>query len=156
MVKLTRIYTRGGDKGKTSLGRGERVANRLSGLAALEPPAAAAGRSTAHGHADERDGQYHHERDREKRRSGHGHDRNEGEQKHDHDEDGGGGDHAPVLPGNAALQPSFGPVSRGVETGLYDRETPGPAPAPTGRTPVAGFFGGRAREHPQSQDERQP
>lgn len=26
MVKLTRIYTRGGDKGKTSLGRGERVA----------------------------------------------------------------------------------------------------------------------------------
>ncbi len=26
MVKLTRIYTRGGDKGQTSLGRGERVA----------------------------------------------------------------------------------------------------------------------------------
>ena len=26
MVKLTRIYTRGGDKGETSLGRGERVA----------------------------------------------------------------------------------------------------------------------------------
>jgi cob(I)alamin adenosyltransferase len=26
MVKLTRIYTKGGDKGKTSLGRGERVA----------------------------------------------------------------------------------------------------------------------------------
>ena len=26
MVKLTRIYTRGGDRGKTSLGRGERVA----------------------------------------------------------------------------------------------------------------------------------
>ena len=26
MVKLTRIYTRGGDKGMTSLGRGERVA----------------------------------------------------------------------------------------------------------------------------------
>jgi cob(I)alamin adenosyltransferase len=26
MVRLTRIYTRGGDKGKTSLGRGERVA----------------------------------------------------------------------------------------------------------------------------------
>ena len=26
MVKLTRIYTRGGDKGRTSLGRGERVA----------------------------------------------------------------------------------------------------------------------------------
>ena len=25
MVKLTRIYTRGGDKGDTSLGRGERV-----------------------------------------------------------------------------------------------------------------------------------
>src|SRR5690349_23963905 len=26
MVKLTRIYTKGGDKGETSLGRGERVA----------------------------------------------------------------------------------------------------------------------------------
>src|SRR5260370_37628485 len=26
MVKLTRIYTRGGDRGQTSLGRGERVA----------------------------------------------------------------------------------------------------------------------------------
>jgi len=26
MVKLTRIYTKGGDKGQTSLGRGERVA----------------------------------------------------------------------------------------------------------------------------------
>src|SRR5438552_160401 len=26
MVRLTRIYTRGGDSGKTSLGRGERVA----------------------------------------------------------------------------------------------------------------------------------
>jgi cob(I)alamin adenosyltransferase len=34
MVKLTRIYTRGGDKGKTSLGDGERVAKHAPRVAA--------------------------------------------------------------------------------------------------------------------------
>src|SRR3546814_16520734 len=34
MVKLTRIYTRGGDKGKTSLGSGKRVAKHDPRVAA--------------------------------------------------------------------------------------------------------------------------
>ena len=36
MVKLTRIYTKGGDKGKTSLGRGERVTIRLPQVGRIE------------------------------------------------------------------------------------------------------------------------
>ena len=34
MVKLTRIYTRGGDKGETSLGSGKRVAKHSRRVAA--------------------------------------------------------------------------------------------------------------------------
>ena len=46
MVKLTRIYTRGGDKGKTSLGRGERVAKhdpRVEAYGAIDELNAALG-----------------------------------------------------------------------------------------------------------------
>ncbi len=59
MVKLTRIYTRGGDKGKTSLGGGGRVAKhdiRVAAYGAVDEANAAVGvaRLQASGDADER------------------------------------------------------------------------------------------------------
>ncbi len=58
MVKLTRIYTRGGDKGETSLGDGARVAKhdrRVAAYGAVDEANAAIGvaRSQASGEADE-------------------------------------------------------------------------------------------------------
>ena len=57
MVKLTRIYTRGGDKGKTSLGDGRRVAKhdpRVEAYGALDEANAVIGLARAHceGEAD--------------------------------------------------------------------------------------------------------
>lgn len=51
MVQLTRIYTRGGDKGKTSLGNGERVlksALRIEAIGALDEANAAIGVARLH------------------------------------------------------------------------------------------------------------
>lgn len=58
MVKLTRIYTRGGDKGKTSLGDGARVAKhdrRVAAYGAVDEANAAIGvaRTEASGETDE-------------------------------------------------------------------------------------------------------
>ena len=39
MVKLTRIYTKGGDKGQTSLGRAERRMTQLAVKQAINPEA---------------------------------------------------------------------------------------------------------------------
>ncbi|MBX6322606.1 MAG: cob(I)yrinic acid a,c-diamide adenosyltransferase [Rhodospirillaceae bacterium] len=57
MVKLTRIYTRGGDRGKTSLGDGTRVAKhdpRIAALGAVDEANAAIGLARLHtgGEAD--------------------------------------------------------------------------------------------------------
>src|SRR3546814_16785724 len=51
MVKLTRIYTRGGDKGKTSLGGGERVAKhhpRVAAYGTVDEANAAVGLARLH------------------------------------------------------------------------------------------------------------
>src|SRR3546814_8818413 len=51
MVKLTRIYTRGGDKGKTSLGGGERVEKhhpRVSAYGTVDEANAAVGLARLH------------------------------------------------------------------------------------------------------------
>jgi cob(I)alamin adenosyltransferase len=55
MVQLTRIYTRGGDKGKTSLGTGERVekhSRRVSAYGAVDEANAAIGLARLHTAAD--------------------------------------------------------------------------------------------------------
>src|SRR3546814_7203864 len=51
MVKLTRIYTRGGDKGKNSLGGGERVAKhhpRVAAYGTVDEANAAVGLARLH------------------------------------------------------------------------------------------------------------
>jgi cob(I)alamin adenosyltransferase len=55
MVKLTRIYTRGGDKGKTSLGSGKRVAKhdlRVAAYGTVDEANAVIGLARLHGAAD--------------------------------------------------------------------------------------------------------
>ncbi|MCW5747537.1 MAG: cob(I)yrinic acid a,c-diamide adenosyltransferase [Alphaproteobacteria bacterium] len=55
MVRLTRIYTRGGDKGKTSLGTGKRVAKhdlRVSAYGAVDEANATIGLARLHTAAD--------------------------------------------------------------------------------------------------------
>jgi cob(I)alamin adenosyltransferase len=55
MVKLTRIYTRGGDKGKTSLGTGKRVAKhdgRVAAYGTVDEANAVIGIARLHTHGD--------------------------------------------------------------------------------------------------------
>ncbi len=56
MVQLTRIYTRGGDKGKTSLGNGERVEKhdqRVAAYGAVDEANAAIGLARLHTNGDD-------------------------------------------------------------------------------------------------------